>query len=157
MSLTQEMQLSSGNYLPPSYFKGNLFRHNKAAAYMHWNICQETSKRCEHKPQTVVENNHHPQGSKQDICANRPNIIIKTCFLIDVPSIPSVKVSKKLAKDLETETVPVKIRAMEFDKNKLLKPNTKQQQSDGTTKNNQKLITLLGRAHILRKVLSFKA
>jgi len=163
-----------------------LHRHNKVAAYIHWNICksqniQVTEKWYDHNPETVVDNGNTtiiwdmPVHTDREIKANRPDIIIKwkdskSCLLIDV-SIPtdkntSVKVVEKLSKykDLEIEiermwgmkttTVPVVIGALGIIKKgteDLLKKfpgNIKLQELQKTT--------LLGTAHILRKVLSMK-
>ena len=80
-------------------------RHNKAAAYLHWNICQDhdievTDKWYEHKPESVTQSKDSkitimwdmPVNTDRTITANRPDIIIKdsvnsTCKLIDVNSI----------------------------------------------------------------------
>ena len=81
-------------------------RHDKAAAYLHWNICQDhdiavIDKWYEHKPESVTHNKDSkitimwdmPVNTDRTITANRPDIIIKdsvnsTCKLIDM-SIPS--------------------------------------------------------------------
>ena len=81
-------------------------RHNKAAAYLHWNICQDhdievTDKWYEHKPESMTKSKDSkitimwdmPVNTDRTITANRPDIIIKdsvnsTCKLIDM-SIPS--------------------------------------------------------------------
>ena len=102
-----------------------LHRHDKAASYLHWNICKELNinveeKWYEHEPQTVTEKDNitilwdMPIQTDREIKANRPDIVIKdkqekSCLLIDM-SIPtekntSVKVTEKLSKykDLEIE------------------------------------------------------
>ena len=81
-------------------------RHDKAAAYVHWNICQDhdvkvIDKWYEHKPESVTPNKDGkitimwdmPVNTDRTITANRPDIIIKdsvnsTCKIIDM-SIPS--------------------------------------------------------------------
>ena len=101
-------------------------RHNKVAAYIHWQICRhhnittEAHKWYEHEPPTVVENQDVTVlwdmaiHTDREIKANRPDIVVKnsqerTCLLIDV-AVPSdhntsVKVSEKISKykDLEIE------------------------------------------------------
>lgn len=102
-----------------------VFRHDKAATYLHWKICKAhqiktNDKWYEHQPKTVTENDDvtilwdMPIHTDREIRANRPDIIIrnkkdKTCLLLDM-SIPcdlntSIKVSEKLSKykDLEIE------------------------------------------------------
>ena len=104
---------------------GYLQRHDKAASYLHWNICKELNinveqKWYQHEPQTVTERDNitilwdMPIQTDREIKANRPDIVIKdkqekSCLLIDM-SIPtekntSVKVTEKLSKhkDLEIE------------------------------------------------------
>ena len=79
---------------------------DKAAAYLHCNICQDhdievTDKWYEHKPESVTHNKDSkitimwdiPVNTDRTITANRPDIIIKdsvnsTCKLIDM-STPS--------------------------------------------------------------------
>ena len=81
-------------------------RHDKATAYLHWNICQDHNievidKWYEHKPESVTHVKDSkitimwdiPANNDRTITANRPDIIIKdsgnsTCKLIDM-SIPS--------------------------------------------------------------------
>ena len=91
---------------------------DKAASYLHWNICKELNinveeKWYEHEPQTAAERDNItilwdiPIQRDRDIKANRPDIVIKdkqekSCLLIDM-SIPtakntSVKVAEKLLK-----------------------------------------------------------
>ena len=102
-----------------------LHRHNKAATYLHWNICNEMNidtneKWCKHEPQTVTEKDNitilwdMPIQTDHEMKSNRPDIVIKNklekgCLLIDmsIPTEknPSVKVTEKLSKykDLEIE------------------------------------------------------
>lgn len=70
-------------------------RHNKAAAYLHWKICDDlgirTSDNCyEHQPDTVTNIETHTVlwdrvvHTDRHISANRPDIVIKvnsTCKL----------------------------------------------------------------------------
>ena len=102
-----------------------IYRHNKAAAYIHWSICKQFGiaverKYYNHNPQTVTENENvsilwdMPINTDRTIKANRPDIVVKDlknkqCLLIDM-SIPtdkniSVKFAEKLSKykDLEIE------------------------------------------------------
>ena len=64
-------------------------RHNKAAVYLHWNICKDddieiTGKWYEHKPETVMQNKDNnitimwdmPANTDRTITANRPGIIV---------------------------------------------------------------------------------
>ena len=95
-----------------------LHRHDKAASYLHWNMCKELNinvedKWYEHEPQTVTERDNitilwdMPIQTDREIKANRPDIVVKdkqekSCLLIDM-SIPtekntSVKVTEKLSK-----------------------------------------------------------
>ena len=83
-----------------------LYRHDKAASYLHWNICKELNinveeKWYEHEPQTVTERDNitilwdMPIQTDREIKANRPDIVIKdkqekSCLLIDM-SIPTEK------------------------------------------------------------------
>ena len=100
-------------------------RHNKAAAYIHWNICNDlgvktSEKWYEHKPDTVTDTDTHTVlwdmavNTDRHIGANRPDIIIKdkvnsTCKLIDmtVPCDKNVSTKemekKSKCKDLEIE------------------------------------------------------
>jgi len=92
-----------------------LHRHNKAATYLHWNICKQfninkKSKWYEHEPQTVSEKDDitilwdMSIQTDREIKANRPDIVInnkkgKSCLLIHM-AIPtdrntSVKVTEK--------------------------------------------------------------
>lgn len=163
-----------------------LQRHNKVAAYIHWNICkskniQVTDKWYEHTPETITDNGDTtiiwdmPVHTDREIAANRPDIIVKekhakSCLLIDV-SIPtdkntSVKVMEKLSKykDLEieiermwgmkTKTIPAVIGALG-----IIKKGSENyiSQIPGSIKMKElQKTTLLGTAHILRKVLSIK-
>ena len=100
-------------------------RHNRAAKYLHWEICrhyniQTKDKYYEHEPNTVTENTSvtilwdMPIHTDKEIKANRPDIVIKdkkskTCILVDM-SVPSdnnisIKTTEKLSKykDLEIE------------------------------------------------------
>ena len=76
-------------------------RHDKAAAYLHWNICQDHDIAVIDKPESVTHNKDSkstimwdmPVNADRTITANRPDIITKdsvnsTCKLIDM-SIPS--------------------------------------------------------------------
>lgn len=163
-----------------------LHRHNKVASYIHWNICnnykiQVSDKWYEHQPEPVIDCEEvtiiwdQPVHTDREIKANRPDIIIKckdnkSCLLIDV-SIPtdkntSVKVVEKLSKykDLEIETermwgmksktIPVVIGALG-----VIKKGTGKYINEIPGKTQLRELqktTLLGTAHILRKVLSIK-
>ncbi|XP_015767934.1 PREDICTED: uncharacterized protein LOC107346646 [Acropora digitifera] len=78
-----------------------IYRHDKAAAYLHWNICQDhdievTDKWYEHKPESVTHNKDSkitimwdmPINTDRTITANRPDVIKdsvnSTCKLIDM-------------------------------------------------------------------------
>ena len=145
-----------------------LHRHDKAASYLHWNICKELNinveeKWYEHEPQTVTERDNitilwdMPIQTDREIKANRPDIVIKdqqekSCLLIDM-SIPtekntSVIVTEKLSKykDLEIEIERIK---------KGLEKYTKQIPGNIKISELQK-IALLGTSRILRKTLSIK-
>ena len=136
----------------------------------------------EHTPETVTKNENEtciilwdmPVYTHKEVKSNRPDIIIKDrelkkCLLID-RAIPAerntyVKMIEKLSKykdlkveisrmwGLETETVPVVIGALGLLKkglgNKVRGKNRWKHQYRGTPKD-----SLLGTAHILRKVLS---
>ena len=83
-----------------------LQRHDKAASYLHWNMCKELNinieeKWYEHEPQTVTERDNitilrdMPIQTDYEIKANRPDIVIKdkqekSCLRIDM-SIPTDK------------------------------------------------------------------
>ena len=161
-----------------------IHRHDKAASYIHWKVCHNyniktSEKWYDHEPETVTENEDvtilwdMPIHTDRKITANRPDIVIKdhktkTCKLIDmaVPSDrnASVKVTEKLSKykDLEietsrmwgmrTETIPVIIGALGAIK-KGLETYLGRIPGQISISELQK-ITLLGTAHILRRVLS---
>ena len=98
-------------------------RHDKAAAYLHWSICQDhdievIEKWYEHKPESVTHNKdskitimwNMPVNTVRTITANRPDIIIKdsvnsTCKLIDM-SMPSDRniALKEIEKKASTKT-----------------------------------------------------
>lgn len=163
-----------------------IYRHDKAAKYIHWQICRSfnidtSNKWYEHEPNAVTENSNvtilwdMPIHTDKEIRANRPDIVVKLknerqCFLIDM-SVPSddntsVKLMEKLSKykDLEieiskmwhmkTETLPVIIGALGVIK-KGLEKYTEKIPGNVCIYELQK-ITLLGTAHILRRVLSIK-
>ena len=101
-------------------------KHNKAAAHLHWKICQDydietTNKWYEHKPETAGQNTDNitilwdmAVHTDRTITANRPDIIVKeltnfTCKLINM-TIPSDRNTalketekKSKCKDLELE------------------------------------------------------
>ena len=103
-----------------------IIRHNKAATYLHWRICQDygfetANKWYEHKPETVVHSTDNnitilwdmTVHTDRAITANRPDIVKDltnfTCKLIDM-TIPSdrniaLKETEKKSKykDLELE------------------------------------------------------
>ena len=159
-------------------------RHDKAASYIHWKISKAFSlpvadKWYNHSPETVVSNDQvtliwdMQVHTDKEIKANKPDIIIKdhinsTCQLIDM-TIPSdrnvsIKEVEKFSKykDLEIEigkmwkmkvtTIPVVIGALGAIK-KGMKSNIDKIPGKIYLEELQK-ITLLGTAHILRKVLS---
>ena len=100
-------------------------RHNKAAAYLHWNICNDlgimtSDNWYEHQPDTVTNAETHTVlwnmavQTDRHISANRPDIIIKdkvnsTCKLIDMnvtcdKNVSSKEIEKRSKyKDLEIE------------------------------------------------------
>ena len=103
-----------------------LERHNKAAAYIHWKVCQHFSVEVpgrwyEHKSETVTENEEvtilwdMQIHTDRELPVNKPDIVIKDhanrcCKLIDV-SVPSDQNTSTTAieklskyKDLEIET-----------------------------------------------------
>ena len=159
-------------------------RHDQAASYMHWKICKAFSlpvkdKWCNHNPETVISNGqvtliwHMQVHTDKEIKANKQDIIIKDhinnmCQLIDM-TIPSdrnvlIKEVEKFSKykDLEIEiskmwrmkttTIPVVIGALGVIK-KGMRSNIEKIPGKISLEELQK-ITLLGTAHILRKVLS---
>ncbi len=170
----------------PVLAKTEYLHRHKVAAYVHWNICKNynievVEKWYEHNPETVIDNGNTtviwdmPVHTDREIKANRPDIVIKykdekSCLLIDM-SIPadkntSVKVVEKLSKykDLEIEiermwgmkttTVPVVIGALG-----VIKKGTEQfiNKIPGNIRLQElQKTTLLGTAHVLRKVLSMK-
>ena len=146
-----------------------IHRHDK-----HWKACHnyniKTSEKCyDHEPETVTENEDAtilwdmPIHTDRKITANRPDIVIKdhktkTCKFIDMA------VTEKLSKykDLEietsrmwgmrTETIPVIIGALGAIKKGL---ETYLGRIPGQISIGElQKITLLGIAHILRRVLS---
>ena len=161
-------------------------RHNKVAAYVHWNICRNfdikvPDKWYEHQPEPVIEHQKAtilwdlPVHTDREIKANRPDIILKckdekSCLLIDI-AIPtdkniSTKVTEKLSKykDLEieiermwgmkTKTIPVVIGALG-----VIKKGSKKYLDDISANirlQDLQKTTLLGTAHILRRILSIK-
>ena len=163
-----------------------IHRHDKAASYIYWKVCHNyniktSEKWYDHEPETVTENEDvsilwdMPIHTDRKITANRPDIVIKdhktkTCKLIDmaVPSDrnTSVKVTEKLSKykDLEietsrmwgmrTETIPVIIGALGAIK-KGLETYLGRIPGQISISELQK-ITLLGTAHILRRVSQAK-
>ena len=101
-------------------------RHNKAAAYLHWRICQDydievTNRWYEHKPETVMTIQTTTLLSYADLAvntdrtitvtANRADIVVKdlltnaTCKVIDmtVPSDRNIAL-KKLKGKVNTKT-----------------------------------------------------
>ena len=161
-----------------------IHRHDKAASYIHWKVCHNyniktSEKWYDNEPETVTENEDvtilwdMPIHTDRKITANRPDIVIKdhktkTCKLIDmaVPSDrnTSVKVTEKLSKykdlkietsrmwGMRTETIPVIIGVLGAIK-KGLETYLGRIPGQISISELQK-ITLLGTAHILRRVLS---
>ena len=104
-----------------------LERHNKAARYLHWNICKDLGIEVKdqwykHEPETVIHNHDNnitvlwdmPIHTDRHIAANRPDIVIKDstqaiCKIIDmtVPSDRNIAIKelekKSKYKDLEIE------------------------------------------------------
>ena len=91
-----------------------IFRHNNAAAYLHWSICKDHDI----EPETVMHNKDNnvtimwdmPVNTDRTITANRPDIIVKdsvnsTCKLIDmtVPSDRNIAL-KETEKKASTKT-----------------------------------------------------
>lgn len=163
-----------------------LHRHDKAASYLHWNICKELNinveeKWYEHEPQTVTERDNitilwdMPIQTDREIKANRPDIVIKdkqekSCLLIDM-SIPtekntSVKVTEKLSKykDLEIEIermwgMKATTIPVVIGALGLIKKGLEKytKQIPGNVKISElQKIALLGTSRILRKTLSIK-
>ena len=161
-------------------------RHNKAAAYIHWNICQHfqiptTTKWYEHAPETVIENEDvsilwdMPVHTDKEIKANRPDIIVKnkkekTCLLIDMtcPSDKNVstKEVEKLSKykDLEIEVtrmwgMKTTIVPVVVGALGVIKKHLDKHinKIPGQTRIEElQKIVLLGTAHIIRKTLSIQ-
>ena len=163
-----------------------IHRHDKAASYLHWEICKEykiktAEKWYEHQPKTITENGKvtilwdMPIHTDREIKANRPDIIIKhktkkECILIDM-AIPSehntsVKVTEKLSKykDLEIEinrmwgTKTTTIPVVIGALGLVKKGLEKYTDNIPGNINIQEVqkIALLGTAHIIRRVLSIK-
>ena len=159
-------------------------RHDVAASYLHWNICNVLNinvegKWYEHEPQTVTETDNITILWDMSIQTDRErkakDVAIKdkqekSCLLIDM-SIPtekntSVKVTEKLSKykDLEIEieriwgrkatTIPVVFGVLGLIK-KFLEKYTKQIPGNIRISQLQK-IALLGTSRSLRKTLSIK-
>ena len=155
-------------------------RHDKAAAYLHWNICQDhdievIDKWYKHKPESVTHNKitimwDMPVNTDRTITANRPDIIIKdsvnsTCKLI-IPSERNIALKeiekKSKYKDLEleiqrmwqmkTEVIPVVVGALGTIKKGMIE-NIKRVSERANVTETQK-ISMLGSARILRKVLN---
>ena len=159
-------------------------RHNKAAGYMHWKICQHynipTSEVWyKHEPESVVEKDNiaimwdMEVHTDKEIKANRPDIIIKDgqnkeCILIDmtVPSErnTSIKEVEKLSKykDLEMEITKMwgmktKMVPVVVGALGLMKKGLDKriQQIPGKISAEElQKIVLLGSAHIIRRHLS---
>ena len=159
-------------------------RHDQAASYMHWKVCKEFGLPAadtwyNHNPETVISSGQVTLiwdmqiHTDKEIKANKPDIIIKdhannTCQLINM-TIPSdinvsIKEVEKFSKyeDLEIEiskmwkmkttTIPVVMGALGVIK-KGMRSNIEKIPGKISLEELQK-ITLLGTAHILRKVLS---
>jgi hypothetical protein len=163
-----------------------LERHNKVGRYLHWSICKAAGihvneKWYKHEPEPVSENRNicvlwdFTIHTDRTIKANRPDIIIKnktqkTCLLIDVAIPADTNVSfkefekKSKYKDLEIEvqrmwnmkakTIPVVIGALGLV-SKDFEANLKEIPGKISESEVQK-ISLMGTAHILRKVLMMK-
>ena len=161
-------------------------RHDSTASYIHWKVSQNynimTADRWyEHKPETVAKREqttilwNMPIHTDREIAANKPDIINRDhtnqrCQIIDmaVPSDrnTSIKVVEKLSKykdleieisrmwKIETEMIPVVIDTLGVIKKG---PEKYIERIPGTSNINElQKSTLLGTAHILRKVLSIK-
>ena len=159
-------------------------RHNRVTSYLHWTVLQnygfQVEKRWyEHQPQKIVEGKDVTimydvaVNTDRAVGANRPDIVIhdrekKMCILVDV-AVPndsniSAKEVEKLSKykDLEIEisrmwktrtcVVPVVVGALGTIR-KGFQKHLEKLPSHATAAQIQK-ISLLGTAHILRKVLS---
>ena len=158
--------------------------HNKAAAYLHWNICNDlgimtSDKWYENQPDTVTNTETHTVlwdmavQTDRHIKANRPDIIIKdkvnsTCKLIDmtVPcgkNVSSKEIEKKSKyKDLEIEiqrmwkmkTAVIPIVIGALGTIKKGMENNIRNVSEAMNIKSLQNTCLLGTARILRKVLS---
>jgi hypothetical protein len=159
-------------------------RHDRAAKYIHWKICQHfklptADKWYEHQPLTVAENNKvtvlwdMPVNTDREIKANRPDIIIKnkeekTCLMIDM-TVPSernvtIKELEKLSKykDLEIEisrmwemkTTTIPIVVGALGLIKKGLDKRIKQIPGNPTIPEIQKIVLLGSAHIIRRTLS---
>ena len=166
--------------------KEYIHRHNRVAAYVHYKILQHYNIQVgdnwyQHEPKTVTTTKEvtvlwdMPISTDRELKANRPDIVVKdhqskTCYIIDI-STPSernmaLKEVEKLSKykDLEIEinrmwnmktiVIPVVIGNLGM----IRKTNDKWIKQLPGTPHIEMLqkITLLGTAHILRKVLSIK-
>ena len=166
--------------------KEYIHRHNRVAAYVHYKILQHYNIQVgdnwyQHEPKTVTTTKEAtvlwdmPISTDRELKANRPDIVVKdhqskTCYIIDI-STPSernmaLKEVEKLSKykDLEIEinrmwnmktiVIPVVIGNLGM----IRKTNDKWIKHLPGTPHIEMLqkITLLGTAHILRKVLSIK-
>ena len=173
--------MSDSSKLAPTEY---LNRHDRLDQYIHCCLCKNfclSHERnwWEHKPPKVIENKNatilwnfviHTDGTIQ---ANRPDIVVKnhndqTCFLIDMTvsrdTSVSLKIFEKLSKykDLEIEftkmwhlkttTLPVVIGALGIVAK--IAPNYVLQIPGTPSLTELQKITLMGTAHILRKVLS---
>ena len=159
-------------------------RHNKAAAYVHWNICNDlgiktSDKWYEHQPGTVTNTETHTVlwdmavHTDRHVGANRPDIIIKdkvnsTCKLIDmtVPCDKNVSI-KEMEKKSKYQDLEIEIQRMWKMKTKVIPivigalGTIRKGMEDNirSVSENPNLQTvqktcLLGTARILRKVLS---
>ena len=161
-----------------------MHRHDKAAAYLHWKICQHykvkaSEKWYEHQPSTVVDTDtvtilwDMPVHTDRELKANKPDIIVKDkkekrCMIIDmaVPSEynTSVKVTEKLSKykDLEIEisrmwgmkTETIPVVIGSLGLMKKGLEKFSDRIPGNIDLNTVQKIALLGTAHILRKILS---
>lgn len=161
-----------------------LDRHNKVASYLHWTLLKELGhsvpeKWYEHKPDRSIEVDEvvimydMPVNTDRTVGANRPDIIIHNrkkheCLLVDVAVPADVNVSKKEVekmskyKDLEieiarmwktkTKVIPVVVGALGTTSTEFIKHLDRLPFK--VCPDQIQKITLLGTAHILRKVLS---
>ena len=159
-------------------------RHNKAAAYLHWNICNDleirtSDKWYDHQPDTVTNTETHTVlwdmavQTDRHISANRPDIIIKdkmnsTCKLIDmtVPCDKNVS-SKEIEKESKYKNLEIEIQRMWKMKTEVIPivigalgtikkgmENNIRNVSENLNIKSLQKTCLLGTARILRKVLS---